>query len=421
MDVDLSAVALFNSTGGGLLQADPRDLGTIGGLRYAYSSDDTSTMSSESLRNTQGYHPAIPSFDFTSPVVFEDDDSISFKITVDTDNPVDGISAPYNPGKTTEIQINKDVVNTALGRTDGTISTFIDYYQVLRHVLSGSGATSTLYSEYYPPGQYQKTRIVPDKVGIVHTGLDGYDGSSMQITDLNIVGLDITNEIAETDINYGTRRSSMTLDFEPFTVYDGITVSMSFQVDRETPMALSFDKNYVNSVLGVEDGVVATSDDMATLLNSLIDRDDINIEATGGTVSVKTDPLIDRKSGEKSAIGFYNISVSNEPRPTMDFLDIDIKQNPDLVDYYLTYMETVTTNVIDGAATLGSLKQQIDMQTDFASKLMDSIDSGVGQLVDADMEEASARLQALQTQEQLAFQSLQITNSASQNILSLFS
>jgi flagellin len=69
---------------------------------------------------------------------------------------------------------------------------------------------------------------------------------------------------------------------------------------------------------------------------------------------------------------------------------------------------------------LGSLQKGIDLQTDFVSKLSDSIDSGVGRLVDADMEEESSKLSALQTQQQLAVQSLSIANSSSQNILSLF-
>jgi flagellin len=72
------------------------------------------------------------------------------------------------------------------------------------------------------------------------------------------------------------------------------------------------------------------------------------------------------------------------------------------------------------AASLGSISSRIDLQTDFVSKLSDSIDSGVGKLVDADMEEESSKLTALQTQQQLAVQSLSIANSASQNILTLF-
>ena len=54
------------------------------------------------------------------------------------------------------------------------------------------------------------------------------------------------------------------------------------------------------------------------------------------------------------------------------------------------------------------------------SGLADALKSGVGALVDADMEEASARLQALQTQQQLGIQALSIANQAPQTILALF-
>ncbi|MNL63001.1 Flagellin [compost metagenome] len=76
--------------------------------------------------------------------------------------------------------------------------------------------------------------------------------------------------------------------------------------------------------------------------------------------------------------------------------------------------------VISGAATLGAVKTRIDMQESFAQTLMDSISKGIGRLVDTDMDEASTRLKALQTQQQLATQSLQIANSNAENVMMLF-
>ncbi|MGI9387084.1 MAG: flagellin, partial [Methyloligellaceae bacterium] len=72
------------------------------------------------------------------------------------------------------------------------------------------------------------------------------------------------------------------------------------------------------------------------------------------------------------------------------------------------------------ASDLGAVSSRIDLQSDFVSNLMDSIDRGVGTLVDADLNVESTRLQALQTQQQLGIQALSIANSNSQNILSLF-
>lgn len=83
-------------------------------------------------------------------------------------------------------------------------------------------------------------------------------------------------------------------------------------------------------------------------------------------------------------------------------------------------IETMLKGTIDAAASLGTTGKRLSDQSDFVGALSDSLKSGVGSLVDADMEETSARLQALQTQQQLAIQSLSMANKAPQNILSLF-
>ena len=69
---------------------------------------------------------------------------------------------------------------------------------------------------------------------------------------------------------------------------------------------------------------------------------------------------------------------------------------------------------------LGAAKKQIDLQKEFTTSLMDSIERGVGQLVDADMNKESTRLQALQVQQQLGIQALTIANSNAQRVLALF-
>ncbi|MFD1881696.1 flagellin [Paracoccus pacificus] len=86
----------------------------------------------------------------------------------------------------------------------------------------------------------------------------------------------------------------------------------------------------------------------------------------------------------------------------------------------LTNIESMMQTAIDAAASFGSVGRRIEIQSDFLSKQTDSLKSGIGSMVDANMEEASARLQALQTQQQLGIQSLSIANQAPQSILSLF-
>ncbi|THD73824.1 flagellin [Thalassobius vesicularis] len=86
----------------------------------------------------------------------------------------------------------------------------------------------------------------------------------------------------------------------------------------------------------------------------------------------------------------------------------------------LATVESLIDTAITAAASFGSSQGRIETQADFVSSLTDALKSGIGSMVDADMEEASARLQALQTQQQLAIQSLSIANQAPQSILSLF-
>lgn len=83
-------------------------------------------------------------------------------------------------------------------------------------------------------------------------------------------------------------------------------------------------------------------------------------------------------------------------------------------------IEALIDTAIEGAATLGAAASRVTDQKEFVGKLVDSLKNGISSMVDADMEAASAKLQALQVQQQLATQSLSIANQAPQNILSLF-
>jgi flagellin len=86
----------------------------------------------------------------------------------------------------------------------------------------------------------------------------------------------------------------------------------------------------------------------------------------------------------------------------------------------LAAIEGLIQTGIDASAAFGSAEKRIDIQADFVSRLTDSLKAGIGTLVDADMEEASARLQALQVQQQLGVQALSIANQSPQTLLSLF-
>ena len=96
---------------------------------------------------------------------------------------------------------------------------------------------------------------------------------------------------------------------------------------------------------------------------------------------------------------------------------IDVTADPKAA---LSAIEGLLQTSINAASSFGSSQKRIDIQSEFVGKLTDSLKTGIGAMVDTDMEEASARLQALQVQQQLATQALSIANQQPQGLLSLF-
>lgn len=144
-----------------------------------------------------------------------------------------------------------------------------------------------------------------------------------------------------------------------------------------------------------------------------------------GTISINVDSsklfdaddqsgILDTESTTTNGSVDYSVSTLNISTLTDSTDDLaDLEQIIGTVDGALKSMAT-------SASDLGAAKKRIGLQQDFVSNLMDAIDRGVGQLVDADMNEESTRLAALQVQQQLGIQALSIANQNSQNILSLF-
>jgi flagellin len=131
------------------------------------------------------------------------------------------------------------------------------------------------------------------------------------------------------------------------------------------------------------------------------------------TTAADKEGLLDRQltltSGGNYTVVSLDISALTDS--TADVTDLE-----DMIAAVDDAIGAVTT----AASDLGAVKMRIDLQKDFVTNLMDAIERGVGALVDADMNEESTRLQALQVQQQLGVQSLSIANASSQNILRLF-
>ncbi|MFN3613755.1 MAG: flagellin [Rubrimonas sp.] len=155
---------------------------------------------------------------------------------------------------------------------------------------------------------------------------------------------------------------------------------------------------------------------IATQLTDAFAAAGLNVTATVGT-----DPAAD---GHELTI------TNNETLKTLDFsvsfggglsglADMDVS-TADGAKAALASIESLIQTATDAAASFGSAQKRVETQATFVSKLTDSLNTGIGAIVDADLEEVSARLQALQVQQQLGIQALSIANQAPQTILSLF-
>jgi flagellin len=150
-----------------------------------------------------------------------------------------------------------------------------------------------------------------------------------------------------------------------------------------------------------------------------LDSNILDITATNNTL-VAT-------SGVTTATDFIAVGINVIGSPTSVTVggglaalnDIDVSTNAG-ADAALTAIEDMIGTAIDASAAFGSVQGRLETQQEFVSGMVDALKAGIGTMVDADMEEASARLQALQVQQQLGVQALSIANQAPQTILSLF-
>ena len=145
------------------------------------------------------------------------------------------------------------------------------------------------------------------------------------------------------------------------------------------------------------------------------------IDANGANLAISSTVTT---VGDTIAVGIFNPQAGVGSSTTIGggleaLNDIDVSTDAGAASA-LTSIEFMIETAIGSAANFGSAQGRIDTQAAFVSQMSDALRSGIGTLVDADMEEASARLQALQVQQQLGIQSLSIANQAPQSILSLF-
>jgi flagellin len=167
--------------------------------------------------------------------------------------------------------------------------------------------------------------------------------------------------------------------------------------------------------------VKVTTLDFDTETSVLIDIEDP--ERGFLTKSIDASELTDDGAGPSR---YYYLIDMGGASPTDTAISIkDDPNDPDTTTYeqlddMISVVDKIIKDLTNSASTLGAITKRIGMQESFVASLNDVIDKGIGRLVDADMNEESTRLKALQTQQQLGIQSLSIANSSAENILQLF-
>ncbi|MCB8823444.1 flagellin N-terminal helical domain-containing protein [Microvirga rosea] len=149
----------------------------------------------------------------------------------------------------------------------------------------------------------------------------------------------------------------------------------------------------------------------ATAIDTANKTAQAKIDGEGGILNKEWGVLGKDEDGAYKA---YEVSI--------DKIDISNIQNQDLskLRAYVAAVDKALGAMTDAATTLGANKSQIASQTTFVESLIKANERSIGTLVDADMEEESTRLKALQVQQQLGVQALSIANGSTQSILSLF-
>jgi flagellin len=127
--------------------------------------------------------------------------------------------------------------------------------------------------------------------------------------------------------------------------------------------------------------------------------------------------VVNNEDGSFTVTSSGQMQVANQSIAAGGLTAGTIGTNPAVA---MTTVETAINNVKNSLARLGTAANQLETQADFVKALTDTMTTGVSTLVDADLAEESATLQALQTKQQLGIQALSIANQQSSAVLSLF-
>ena len=270
--------------------------------------------------------------------------------------------------------------------------------------------------------------------GVLGSGTVGILASLDRDGNGNITASNISASKADLGTQAGTVGAGTDLAATAFTgagaVTAGATSTMTVVGDTTTAArggnrVLAGDAYAIGGLTGITNAVryIARDGDTVTdIARGLTDRLNFEAKAAGVNISATLNGSgVDITNNTTASITTTaTLTTAGTAAGGLDILSsVDVRTDNGAAAA-LSAIEGLTQTAVRAAADFGSVQGRIDIQSEYVSNLMDSLKSGVGALVDANMEETSARLQALQVQQQLGIQALSIANQSPQNILSLF-
>ena len=212
-------------------------------------------------------------------------------------------------------------------------------------------------------------------------------------------------------------------------------VSFSVSLNGAPGTTVSITQDTVKAALQGSTSIQSNADLAAVYKQALTEAGisgiDVDIDNTSGDVTFSsinnfsigaaTDSGTDTIDVTDLGLDTADLTTSSASAGAISVADIDITSvTSTVIQGYLRIVDEALSEVTDAASSVGAVQNRVASQQTFVKALMDANTTAVGSLVDADMEEESTKLKALQTQQQLAVQSLSIANSSTQNILTLF-
>jgi flagellin len=400
IQVDLRTTSMLNVGGGGILQKDDPDYYMP--VRGPYL---------DTFR-----HNGHEDHAFKGPVTFDATAAVTFDLTVD--------ASDIDAGDTyTGVTVNKSVIDAALGTTDGVIADVAALRRVLQQALdnAGAGGTANVY------GNWATSSSSTTRYEIQSLDTSSHAGSSISLSNIaSTLDPDMAERFLGLDtkslLDHDNMLPQATMTFtQPFKVMVDATISFDLSVANAPLTTYVIDRAAVDAALGRTDGMINNATDLATVVQYTAAGSSMKADVSGNSITFRADQADYPGYGTK-AVEFSMSTLRPNPPFALrfDLAEIDITSGTFTVDEYLDGVQHMLDQATDSAATMGSIQQALELQEKFASRLGDSLDSGISRLVDADMEDASARLAALQTQQQLAVQALQIANSSSSSLMKLF-